>query len=135
MIAHTQPLQYEYTADGAHRFVLGKASREAVEAYISIMEDIYKRADTKMRLCFWIDASGLSIDFLQYLDYMLERLRPAMARYPQRPAMRTVFIVGRESRIWILDAMFRLLCLKKDQIRYFSPSQQEAAHAWLMSQD
>jgi hypothetical protein len=119
--------------NGIHEIKVLQPTRAAVNQFAEIMSGLYEGkqpTDKPMRFLMDItDGRGLPI------NYMVDRSREVLMRYPKRPPTRTAIMMRQSFSIRLVDTFIQVMHLKHDVVRFFTDRQREEALAWLMRDD
>jgi hypothetical protein len=111
-----------------HELILTKASKEAVDWWVGLMEKLYLHYQTVGIIPILLDLRA----GMQPLAYTSLKFGQLHERTPQRPAWRAVILHERDFLIPLVRTTFnRNILGPRDQLRYFSALNRDRAVRWV----
>lgn len=135
MIQQPEYCNYEQLDNGIHRVELTHHSTVAIDTYLELLDKIIQTAiengDTKIRLMVII--SSKQMPSLQYLS---KRAKVILAKYPNRPMFRNVYLFGEGFMMNLLHMFVKMVVQRNtDKMNFFQSDQLDNAMEWLLKED
>ena len=122
---------YVLREDGIYELTLTDYTIAGVDAYMTVLENIYKqRTDiSKPLLMLLVGAGSLP------LNYVFERGKELSARYPNLGKIYSATLTNHTVEARLADSFMRLIRFPGTQVRFFAMSHRDEAIEWLLAQN
>jgi len=121
--------EYIRHPDGIHEIIYNEVSREAVDQYMTHLDNIMSITPKEQTLRLL--SNGTKVIEMQPITYMMSRFRGVMQKHPQRPAVRVAILYGSVRFIDLVNGLFRMFVRGRDGMRFFKAEERDEAIAWL----
>ena len=116
--------------DGIHIFRFEQTSRRSVDEFLLHMDSAYRALPEGEPMRIVID---YKLRGIPHLSYGVQRLRQWISDNPQTTSTNVAFIHNNHALAAIIDAVTRLMRIRRAHIRFFHENQQDNAFNWLQS--
>jgi len=135
MIQQPEYCSYEQLDNGVHHVELTHHSAAAADTYLELLEKIISTAtengDDKIRLMVVISAKQMPS-----LQYLATRAKKILAKYPNRPMFRNVYIFGEGFMANLLHMFIKMIVQRNsDKMNFFQTDKLDDAMEWLLKDD
>jgi len=132
MIQLNEYCSYEQLDNNIHRVELSHHSIEAADGYLEILDQIISTATEnnvdKIRLMVVIKSKQMPS-----LQYLATRAKKILAKYPNRPMFRNVYIFGEGFMVNLLHIFIKMVVQRNtDKMNFFQYDKIDDAFDWLM---
>lgn len=135
MIQLNEYCHYEQLDHGVHRVELTHHSIQAADAYLQILDQIICTATEnnveKIRLMVVISSKQMPS-----LQYLATRAKKILAKYPNRPIFRNVYIYGEGFMVNLLHIFIKMAVQQNtDKMNFFQHNKIDDAIEWLLADE
>ena len=117
--------------DGIYEITVKDFTVAGVDAYMAVLEQIYKKRTDISRplLMLFFGAGSLP------LNYTFERSKELIARYPNLGRIYTATLTNSNVEARLADTFMRIMRFPGTQVRFFAPNRRSEAVDWLLAQN
>ncbi len=121
--------KYQRRENGIHEFKFMGDERQAVDAFIEQLYDVYNEASSDQHIHLLLDARELKAG--PPVRYLARKIQPFFDEFPNRPAGSMAILTSRGSFLTIINNFLKLFSRNNDRFRFFRDEEEDQAVQWL----
>jgi len=132
LIEENNYVAYQLLDNGIHQLELKDNTRTAIDAYLNILDEIIRtnteNHETLIRIMIIISSKEMPS-----LQYLAAGAKKVLARYPERPPFRNVYMFQQGFMANLLQMFIKMVVQRgNDKVNFYHIEKIDAAEAWLL---